>query len=310
MSIKDTLRRIKALGSRKMREFVVTPPEPAPDRHGIAIVALVRNVAPYVAEWIRFHQLAGVRAFLLYDNGSTDGTQDALRPFIESGVAQSFPWRLTGEDADTGRRLSAQVSAFAHAVTTFGGRFERFAFIDIDEFLVPKGHDTLTAAIAAAGNPSNLSLPWHMFGHSGHRTPPEGGVIANYTRRARLPYVRPDLLLRHKCIVDPCEVTLISVHKFHTRDMGSHTANTLGQIVPHHRRKSDSFFTSEGIQLNHYYCLSEAEMWNKINRGAASFASHQTYRERVLTKVKEIERDTEEDLCAILFLERAEARKA
>ena len=47
------------------RELAITPPIPAPDRHGIAIVACVKNEAAYIEEWIRFHSAVGVRHFVL-----------------------------------------------------------------------------------------------------------------------------------------------------------------------------------------------------------------------------------------------------
>ena len=303
MSIADKFRLIKALGSRKIRDFSVSPPMPDHDRKGLAIVCIVRNAAKEIVEWIEFHRRAGVVQFIIYDNGSEDDLEVVLRPYLEARLARMLPWRLSGADADTGRRITAQVAAYAHAITTFGARFERFAFIDVDEFLVPTSAPTLMEAIARAGNPSNMSLPWHMFGHSGHDTRPQGGVVANFTQRAVLPYARPDLLLRHKCIVDPCLVTMVSVHHFHTKDLGDRTANAVGKIVPHSERKHPAFFTSEGIQLNHYYCLSRADLQSKIDRGPVNFATASAYRERVMSKVHEIERSTESDLRALQFNE-------
>lgn len=44
-------------------------PRPAQDRHGIALVLIVRNEARHIAEWARFHLAAGVRYIHAYDNG-------------------------------------------------------------------------------------------------------------------------------------------------------------------------------------------------------------------------------------------------
>jgi hypothetical protein len=303
MTIADRFRRIKALGSHKIRDFAVNPPAPADDRRGLAIVCIVRNAAHDIPEWIDFHLRAGVSHFLIYDNASTDGIAATLGPLRDRGIVTLLPWNLAGQDADTGRRITPQVTAYAHALTTFGGRFEHLAFIDVDEFLVPKSAPTLMEAIAKAGSPSNMSLPWHMFGHGGHETRPPGGVVRNFTARAVLPYARPDLLLHHKCIVDPCRVTMVSVHYFRTSDLGDRTANALGRIVPHAARKSPDFFTSGGIQLNHYHCMSKADLQAKLARGPVNFASAESYRTRVLSTVAEIERATEQDLTAVRFLD-------
>jgi hypothetical protein len=281
-----------------MRDLEVTPPLPRQGRNGLAIVALIKDVEPYIEEWVDFHMLAGVSHFFLYDNGSTDKTKNKLHSYQSRGHVTALDWRLDGRDADTGRRFTSQVSAFAHAITTFGENFERFAFIDVDEFMFPKSATGLLESIRLSGSPSNMSLPWHMFGHNNYDELPEGGIIKNFTQRAVLPYRRPDILLRFKCIVDPCKVTHVSVHQFCTIDMGRSTSNAVGTICEHEDRRSPNFFTSHGIQLNHYYCLSKNDLRQKIERGAASFADPDTYRRRVLKKVNEIHENLETDTSA------------
>ena len=85
--------------------------------------------------------------------------------------------------------------------------------------------------------------------------------------------------------------------------MGGFVSNAIGGQILQTKRKDASFFTSRGIQLNHYYCLSEDEMAAKIDRGAASFASAEVYAQRVLTKVSAIEADVVYDDCAKVFIE-------
>src|SRR5947209_4668609 len=38
----------------------------------LAICAIFKDEAPYLAEWVTFHRLMGVDRFYLYDNRSTD----------------------------------------------------------------------------------------------------------------------------------------------------------------------------------------------------------------------------------------------
>jgi hypothetical protein len=38
----------------------------------LAIAAPVRGEAPYLLEWIAYHRVLGIRAFLLADNGGDD----------------------------------------------------------------------------------------------------------------------------------------------------------------------------------------------------------------------------------------------
>jgi hypothetical protein len=46
----------------------------------------LKNEALYLREWIEFHRLAGVGHFHVFDDGSTDGTIDVLKPYVERGL--------------------------------------------------------------------------------------------------------------------------------------------------------------------------------------------------------------------------------
>jgi hypothetical protein len=61
------------------------------------------------------------------------------------------------------------------------------AFIDLDEFLFPATVPALAGALAGYEDCAGVSVPWFMFGFSGHDTPPSGLVIENYTERAVFP---------------------------------------------------------------------------------------------------------------------------
>ena len=74
------------------RKLAIVPPQPLPDRHGIAIMACVKNEAGYIEEWIRFHRAIGVRHFHIYDDGSTDGTQAILSRLLSPAELTVVPW--------------------------------------------------------------------------------------------------------------------------------------------------------------------------------------------------------------------------
>ena len=292
---------LKGLGSKKMRIFDVTPPSPMADRQGIAMVTIVNNVERYIDEWLDFHRAAGARYFFIYDNGCTDDTCGRIRRSVHSHVVTITPWRMQGKDPVTGRRISQQVSAYAHAITTFGQNFQRMAFIDIDEFLVPDLGLDLMAALTGYGDYSNISLPWHMFGHNGHSLAPEGWVTRNFTSRAPVPYALKSDLLRFKCVVDPCRISGVGVHSFETVDMRDQTANAAGFVAKNSQRKRPDFFTSSSLQLNHYYLLSKTELEQKLDRGPINFGNRKDYRNRVIQKIAEIEANPVEDHKAVAY---------
>jgi hypothetical protein len=282
----------------------IVPPKASASRNGIAIVACVKNEEPYIAEWLTFHRAVGVAHFFLYDDGSDDRTLDVARERLPAEALTVIPWRGRMSDGYSGNILNSQTIAFAHAILNFGSEFERFAFIDVDEFIVPKKGLSIADSLSGSKGFPNISLPWHMFGSSGHIQRPAGPVSRNYTYRAKDPMSRLKNASNFKCIVDPCEVTEVSIHHFSTRDHGELTSNDRGEVFSRRGRKRPEFYSSDFLQLNHYYGKSKEELEQKLARGPASPASRQRYEERVRIAVTNIELETVRDLAIIDLVEK------
>ncbi|PDT50446.1 glycosyltransferase family 92 protein [Sinorhizobium fredii] len=287
-----------------MRELEITPPAREMSRHGIALVACVKNEASYIEEWARFHKAVGIRHFHLYDDDSTDGTLDVLQRVLGSQELTVVPWKMRMRDQESGELLNGQTIAFAHAILNFGARYDRMAFIDVDEFLLPKKGRTLQEALKGAGGFPNISLPWHMFGHSGHVSRPAGPVCLNYTMRVSDPLQQHLDASNFKCIVDPAEVTRVSVHHFETRSYGDKTANDAGTAVTKRKRKAAEHYSAEFIQLNHYYAKSVQELKEKTERGWSYDGSAEKYQNKVASTIKYIEENVVEDRSMLEFVEK------
>lgn len=286
------------------RKLAITPPAPLAGRHGIAIMACVKNEATYIEEWVRFHRAVGVRHFYIYDDGSTDGTQALLSRILPADALTIVPWIARMTDAASGQVLNGQTIAFAHAILNFGGAFSRMAFIDVDEFLLPKQGGTIEEALVGTAGFPNVSLPWHMFGTSGHAVRPDGPLLSNYVMRGGDPLTRQENVSNFKCIVDPCEVVEVSVHQFQTRQHGDRTVNDAGVQFSRSGRKSPSFYSNRFLQLNHYYSKSRAELQAKVSRGWSYDAEQTKYQRKVFGIVEAIEKDAVEDRAMIDFLAR------
>lgn len=287
----------------KISKIGIRPPREAPGRSGVAIALIVKDEARHVAEWADFHVRAGVRRFLVYDNGSTDGTIGILRETLPADVLTVVPWRQIFSDARMGREIHNQVLAYAHAASNFGGDLRWMTFIDADEFLVPKQAGSIPEALAHLGDARNVSLPWHMFGRSGHAEPPQGGVLRNYLRRARDPMSDVRGVRAFKCIVDPCHLTALRVHSMET-DGSGRTCNDRGVVVEESERERPAFYSADHLQLNHYYTRSESELAAKIGRGPNLAAKTGEYERKVRRTVANIEADEVEDRAAIDYLAR------
>lgn len=276
----------------------IDPPRAAPDRHGIALVAIVKNEGRYVREWAAFHARAGVRHFYIYDNGSSDDTLAELRIALRTDQLTILPWAQKFRFARWQAEIHNQVLAYAHATCNFGARYRWMTWIDVDEFLVPKSGSDLNQALAHLSGQKMISLPWHMFGRSGHEVPPKGGVIANYLRRNRDPMAKG--LLKFKVIADPAAVTACKVHWM---EVGGQTnsCNDLGQMASLKTRDAPGFYSSEHIQLNHYYTRSDADLAEKLARGQNISTAAADNHRRVMRKVAQIEGDEIEDHAAAVW---------
>lgn len=289
--------------ARSITRIAFDPPAAQPGRDGLAVVLIVRNEARHIGEWARFHLDAGVKHFYVYDNGSTDGTLAALTAALPADMLTVIPWDQKLRDALSGREIHNQVLAYAHATRNFGGRYRWMTYIDVDEFLVPKQARSLPEALAHLEHCRNISLPWHMFGRSGHLEAPEGGVVQNYTRRNPDPMSKEKGLRNFKMIVDPCHVTALKVHAVET-DGSADTCNDRGETFTAKMRETAAFYSADHIQLNHYYTRSDAELRAKIARGPNLTTPEADHIRRVLRKVENIEKNEVEDRVALDWLRR------
>ena len=293
--------KLPALG--KISKIGIVPPKPLPGRDGVAVVLIVKNEARHIREWAEFHLRAGVARFLIYDNGGTDATVEILRETLPEAARTLVPWAQVFSDARMGREIHNQVLAYAHAASNFGGGFRWMAFIDADEFLIPKRAASIPEALAHLGDAVNVSLPWHMFGRSGHDAAPAGGVLRNYLRRAADPMSDVRGIRAFKVIVDPCHLTALRVHSMET-DGGGRTSNDAGMEVAEKERERPGFYSAAHLQLNHYYTRSEAELAAKIGRGPNLAAKRSEYERKVRRTVANIEADEVEDRAALDYLAR------
>lgn len=278
----------------------IKPPAANPERQQIALVAIVKNEAAYIGDWVRFHALAGVKDFIIYDNQSDDETRAILRGFSTLNVT-IIPWALDTTAHKPKMILPRQILAYCHAISTFGGSYHRMAFIDADEFLVPVAANSICESLEPVQNYANISLPWLMFGHNSHHDMPADPVPYAFDHRAAS---QDSKLLNFKCIVDPCDVIQVSTHKFQTRSMGNQTTNMLGKVTSNKTRGHGDFVTNAGLQLNHYYLRSQSEMQLKISGSAISGADHEQRQAAILEKAALIEKNPIQDRAAVDFLRR------
>lgn len=222
---------------------------------------MVRNEAPYMAEWIEFHRMMGVNHFFIYDNGSNDGTVELLSSYVDDGLVTLVNWAdfLKGWEGVAGTNGRTQKLAMLHCIANFGHLVEWMAFIDADEFLFPTTAGSVAEVLREYEDIDSLSVYWHMFGTSGHVRKPAGLVTENYTQRLRQPRASCKHLSRVKTIVRPSAVRGVhNTHVFILRHGYPESWTEHRQRIGHadHRLATRS---TDVLRINHYYSKSLAE---------------------------------------------------
>ncbi len=259
----------------------------------IAICAIFKDEARYLLEWLAFHRLIGVDLFVLYDNGSTDGGPDLIRRSHFARHVTLIDWPGVGK----------QIPAYRDFCANRAAKFDWAAIIDVDEFIMPVGGDTIREPLTrrAYSDYSSILLQWFVFGPSGHRRRPDGLVIENYTRRLTDSFptnlhVKP--LVRGKAVSTASSTP-------HIINVSGPTCNTRGQTVLSYAEQP--LECHDVLVVNHYFTKSRDDWVAKLRRGKADApdpAAH-PYADSIYY---EVERDAKvEDRNALRFVPRLKA---
>jgi hypothetical protein len=240
--IKQWRRKLGYLRERFARPLGTRPPI------GLAVCAIFRDEAAYLAEWVTFHRIQGVERFYLYDNRSGDEWRSALEPEIDAGIVEveHWPW------------VPGQRGAYEDCLRRRRDEARWIAFIDVDEFLFSPTGRSLPAVLRGFESHPGVVVNRRTYGTSGFKSPPDGLVTENYLWRDADEYPGDRWV---KSIVDPRRALGYgSPHHLRLRGIavGEDRAPVLGYVV----REP----TVELLRINHYYTRSAEEFRDKASR--------------------------------------------
>lgn len=236
-------------------------------RH-LGLCAIIKDEDPFLDEWIAYHMLLGVEAFFLYDNESVIPLRESLRKFS----ALRSRADLVIYDAP-GKAM--QMLAYTHCLENNKKACEWIAFIDADEFIVPRGHDNIPAMLEEFAPYSGLAMNWMTFGSNGHKLRPGGLQIENYTKA-----LAPDAWSHThvKCIVKPERIMAF----FNPHIGVAH--NRADRIVTEDHLPIDAPLRGKATwdkgQINHYSFRSKQDYWIKLRKPRATVLSKRPLPER------------------------------
>jgi hypothetical protein len=222
----------------------------------LGIVTMFRNEANYLKEWVEYHHMLGVDHFLLYNDRSEDNWEEVLEPYIKSNLVEVIDHHaLPGTSIFPGW----QTAAYRDGLRRSKGNTKWLAFIDVDEFILPKKNATIPECLDQFfPTASGVFACWRNFGTNGVYIVP-GEPILMHLFASSPPLHSYNASGKSIVRVDDVVIDQVwSPHQLVLRE-GAQYYNGSGkplyfkgtdlQVTPQH--------TSDYIQVNHYMMRDE-----------------------------------------------------
>ena len=236
----------------------------------VVLICIVKNEAPFLAEWIAHNLALGFDRIFIFDNESTDETAAIIKKI---GEAWPVEYRLWPSRAGS----SPQIDAYNWAMTHVASTYDWVTFFDCDEFLVLHKHEVIGDFLTGFGTDIGaIGINWLGFGSSGQENDNYGLVTDTFIHGAK-PHAGNNqhikTIARTKC------VTSMVIHHAILRE---------GRYV-HPNGQSLGMSNTDGLsntiehstaQLNHYQIKSRVDFDRKIARGRAGLPANDPQRIR------------------------------
>ena len=142
-------------------------------QYQLSALAIFKNEADYLKEWIDYHLSIGVEHFILYNHRSDDNYKEILQPYIELGLVEVHDW-FSYEFPE------AQIMAYKNAITRTKNLTKWLAVIDLDEFIVPIVKDDIRDFLIDYEDYAGVVINWQLFGTSDIYCLPQGEWITKH----------------------------------------------------------------------------------------------------------------------------------
>lgn len=209
------------------------------EEKSLAICAIFKNEAPWLKEWIEYHQMLGVDHFFLYNNGSEDDYQTILAPYIEQNQITLVQW--PDQKKEMWKKqiwawvYTTQVSAYEDAFKRAAGKYRWVAAIDIDEFLVPVKEANLGDVLKKYEEAfPGIEIRWRVYGTADlEEIPPQKLMIEALNRKTAPSH---PLNQSYKTILKPTQYLFFAWPPHRCQYKGGKAAYAAGptEIVIHH----------------------------------------------------------------------------
>lgn len=233
-------------------------------KYKLSICAIFKNEAPFMREWIVYHQLLGVEHFYLYNNFSTDNYIEIIQSFIDDGVVTLIEWPIP----------QGQMEAYRHWYNTYRNDSQWVSFLDLDEFVCPYFETNLNDWLMNYISYPVVAVYWKMFGTSGMMKHDSNRLV---TEQYIVSWDRMDNIgkLFYQTKYDIAFFSKGMMHAFSTKvRLLSHTfyLPPVNEFKCFYNPYGIHFVRGEfSIQINHYWSKAYGSYLEKHKRGDAVF---------------------------------------
>ena len=233
--------------------------------HPLVVVAIFKNEAHIMKEWLQHYTRQGVTHFYLINNGSTDNWE------LET---MGFPVTVH-TDTVKHKQISHYNSYFLHKIKK---EAEWLFVVDLDEFMYARlgFRDIPEYLQSVSEDVGQISVQWLMFGSCGHVKQPES-VINGFVKR--LDYDKPieKDFLNSKSICRTRDIKIFDIHnsvqfrKELSIQMNSEDCVKKSPLhLNHYAIQSLEFFTNVkmtrgDVQSKKYVTVRNLEYFNKYD---------------------------------------------
>lgn len=239
----------------------------------VLAITTMRNEAPFILEWIAYHQHIGVTDFLIFSNDCEDGTDLLLDRLDAMGVIKHLRNHAKG-------KKTVQWRALAKAQRQDVLQAADWVYVtDVDEFLcIHCGDGKIADLQAACPDAAGFAIPWRMFGNAGRAVFEDQPVTAQFTQAAPEALLWPWRAVQFKSLYrNDDTIAELGIHApklkpGHSRAAwvdgnGDHLTTALGTVVPSEEPRYGL------AQINHYALGSIEGFLVKVARGRPNHTS-------------------------------------
>lgn len=148
-------------------------------KHYLSVASVFKNESWNLKEWILHYKHHGVDHIYLVNDFSDDEYMPILEPFISEGFVTLFQNDIT--ERYTGRQTDVNNKFFLPICN----ETQWIAQIDLDEFLYSPKTTDLKEVLRKYENYGTVETNWVWFNSNDHLYHPPGGLVKNFTCRAK-----------------------------------------------------------------------------------------------------------------------------